>query len=48
MDFTDLVNLAGELENPLGSRGFTGVDVGENADVPVGVKVSHLGIQSKK
>jgi hypothetical protein len=30
-----LVDLAGELEDALGGRGLAGVNVGEDADVPV-------------
>jgi hypothetical protein len=44
--FTNFVNLAGELQNSLGGRCFTGVNMGENADIAVTLQVSHCGIQS--
>ena len=44
VDFTDFVDLAGELQNPLGGGGFTGVNMGKNADVPITVQVCHGGI----
>ena len=47
MHFTDLVDLAGELEDAFGRRGFARVDVGKNADVPIGAEVSHTGLPSK-
>ena len=42
MDFTDLMDLAGQLEDALGGRGLARVDVGENADVPVACEVCHM------
>ena len=45
--FTDFVNLAGEFQDPLGCGGFTGINVGKNADIPIFVQVSHLGFQFK-
>ena len=35
MDFTDLVDLAGELQDTFSGRRLAGVYVGEDADVPV-------------
>ena len=35
MDLTDLVGFAGVVQNPLGRRGFTRVDMGNNAKVPI-------------
>jgi hypothetical protein len=29
------VDFSGQLQNPLGSGGFTGIDVRENADISV-------------
>jgi hypothetical protein len=39
------VNLAGKLQNTLGDGCFTGVYMGENADVPITIEVSHGGSQ---
>jgi len=33
MDFTDLVRDAGIIEDALGGRGLTGINVGHDADV---------------
>jgi hypothetical protein len=33
MDFTDLMNPAGEKKDAFSCRGFTGVYVGNNADI---------------
>jgi hypothetical protein len=38
--------VGGELQNSLGGRCFTGVNMGENADIAVTLQVSHCGIQS--
>jgi len=46
--FTDFVNLAGELEDAFGGSGFTGVNVGKDANIPITIQVSHCGFQSKK
>ena len=35
MHFADLVALAGVIENPLGGRGLSGIDVGHDAEVAV-------------
>ena len=35
MDLTDLVGFAGVVQNPLGRRGFTRVDMGNNAKIPI-------------
>jgi hypothetical protein len=35
MDFADLMGLAGVIEDALGGRGFAGIDVRGNSDVPV-------------
>jgi hypothetical protein len=35
MHFPDLVDLAGQLENALRSRGLAGIHVGEDTDVSV-------------
>ena len=35
MHFPDFMNFTGELQNPLGGRGFTGIDVREDTDVSV-------------
>ena len=34
MDFADLMALAGVVEDALGRRGLTGIDVSHDADVP--------------
>ncbi len=41
VDLTDFVDFAGELENAFGGGRFTGVNVGENADVAVFGEVLH-------
>jgi hypothetical protein len=46
--FTDFVNLAGELQNAFGGRGFTGVDMRKNANVPITIQVCHGGIHLNK
>jgi hypothetical protein len=35
VNFTDLMDFAGQLEDTFGSSGFAGIDVGEDTDVPV-------------
>ncbi len=41
VNFTDLVDLAGELENTFGGGRFARINVGENADVAVFAEVLH-------
>jgi hypothetical protein len=41
MHLTDLVDLAGELEDALGGRGLAGIDVREDADVSLLGEVVH-------
>jgi hypothetical protein len=38
MDLTDLVVLAGVIEDPLGRSRLPGIDVGHDADVPVAIE----------
>jgi hypothetical protein len=38
MDFTDLVVLAGVIEDALGRRRLPGIDVGHDADVAIAVE----------
>jgi hypothetical protein len=45
--FADFMDFAGELQNTLGSGGFTGINMGKNADVAIFVQVSHRGFQFK-
>ena len=42
MHFTDFVDLAGELKDPLGGCGFTCVNVSEDANISVFGKVFHF------
>jgi hypothetical protein len=44
MRITDLVGLAGQLQDPLGRGGFARVNVRENADVSVVRKITHDSI----
>ena len=48
MHFTDLVDFTGKLEDTLGRGGFTGINMGKNADIPILFQVSHRGFQFKK
>jgi hypothetical protein len=41
MHFADFVNFSGEFENTLGGGSFTGVHVGENADIAIFSEVLH-------
>jgi len=48
MHFTDLVDLACEFQNSFCGRGFTGINMGKNADIPILVQVCHGCSQLKK
>ena len=41
MHFTQFVNLAGQLEDTFGGRGFSGIHVCENTDISVSGEVCH-------
>ena len=43
VNFADFVNLAGEFEDAFGGGRFSGINVGENADVAVFSEVLHKG-----
>jgi hypothetical protein len=47
VNFTDFVNLAGELQDTLGGGSFTGVNMSKNADIPITIQVSHSGSHLK-
>jgi hypothetical protein len=38
VDLTDLVVLAGVVEDPLGRSRLAGIDVGHDADIPVAIE----------
>jgi len=41
MNFTDLVDFAGELQDSFGSGGFAGVYVGKDTDIAVFSQIFH-------
>jgi hypothetical protein len=41
VDFTDFMNLAGQLQNALGRRRLACIDVRENANIAVKVDIGH-------